>query len=68
MMKWALLSALCVGMGVAWVWVFALIHIQGLPCFGEPNPWILWGETIGVGAIAVFGLYMFVSLLRKHGN
>ena len=68
MMKWALLSALCVGMGAAWLWLFILMHIQGESRWVEPNQWILWTETIGVGAIILFGLYMFVRLLRNHGN
>lgn len=57
-----LLSTLCTGMGLALIWAFVLIHIQGAVCFVESNPWTLWTETIGLGAIVVFGLYMFVTL------
>ena len=63
-LAWALLSALCVGMGIVLLYLFILIHPQETPCVGESNPLILWAETIMSGAIAVFGLYMFVSLLR----
>ena len=64
-LAWALLSALCVGVGLALLYLFVTIYLEGRACGVEPNPWILWAETIGLAAIVLFGLYMFAALLRK---
>ncbi len=62
-MKQIILSSLVVGMGVAWLYVFAT---TGMTSFyvTEPSMVILLAETLLFVGIVIFGVGMFVSSLR----
>ncbi len=59
------LSLIVVGMGLAWLWHFYQILTSGKLYFHEPNPVILWAEIVGIAILTAFGLWSFISFLRK---
>ena len=52
-------------MGLAWLWHFYQILTSGKVYFHEPNPVILWSEIVGIVILTVFGLWSFISFLRR---
>ena len=64
-MKQILLSATVVGMGLAWLLHFYQILTSGRVYFHEPNPVILWAEITGIAILTAFGLWSFISFLRR---
>ena len=52
-------------MGAAWLYVFATIGVRGSFSMIEPSSLILWAETVLVAGAMVFGMYMFINLLRR---
>ncbi len=64
-MRKILLSATVVGMGLAWLWHFYQILTSGKVYFYEPSMLILWSEITGIAILTAFGLWSFISFLRR---
>ena len=64
-MKQIIQSSLVIGMGVAWLYVFATIGVRGSFSVVEPSTAILWAETVLMVAITGFGLKSFIDALRR---
>ncbi len=52
-------------MGLAWLYLFYQILTSGKVYFHEPNAVILWSEIVGIAILTAFGLWCFVSVLRR---
>ena len=54
-----------VGMGCAFLWHFSNIARFGSQIIYEPNPYILWGEIVGITALVILSLYCMAQILIR---
>ena len=64
-MKQLILSSIVVGMGLAWLYLFYQILTSGKVYFHEPSMAVLWSEIVGIAILTAFGLWSFISFLRR---
>ncbi len=60
-MKQIIQSVLVMGMGAAWLYVFAAMGVRGSFYAQEPSTAILLAETLLFAAITGFGIWMFTE-------
>ncbi len=63
-MRW-LDYSLIASMGAALLVVFIFIHVKGEYLLIEPNPFVLWLETVLFASIMVYGIYRYISERKK---
>ena len=59
---------LLVALAIAWLVHMILIAIYGSVSFIEDNPYILWGEIIASGIIAIFGTLILINQINRLGE
>lgn len=71
-MRQIILSLLVIGMGAAWLYIFATFAVRGSFYAVEPSTAILWAEIAGFAGATLFGLWMFTEEVtmreKKHGH
>ena len=65
-MNMGITSALIIGMALAFLWHFSNIVRYGSIYIQEPNPVILWGEIIFLIGVLLYGLYLFIEVIRRE--
>ena len=65
-MKLGITSALIIGMALAFLWHFSNIVRYGSYYIQESNPVILWFEIIFFIGVLLYGLYLFIEVIRRE--